>query len=62
MKTPMMYVDHVVMQATMMRQISPGISPNASKADGIDRTPRPICVFIMRATVPSQPSCERVSV
>lgn len=26
--------------------------PRVSKADGIDRIPRPSCVFVMRATVP----------
>lgn len=38
-------------------QIKPGIRPNVSNADGIERTPKPIFVFIIRATVPSQPTC-----
>lgn len=44
------------MPAMTNRQMMPGIRPNVSNAEGIDRTPRPIMVFIRRATVPIQPT------
>lgn len=38
------------------RQMTPGTIPSEFNADGMDRTPRPIWVFIMRATVPKKPT------
>jgi hypothetical protein len=45
---------HVVMMAIDTRIIIPGIMPRVSKTNGIDRTPRPIWVFIMRIAAPNQ--------
>lgn len=38
------------------RIMTPGTNPSVSKATGIERTPSPICVFIIRAAVPSHPT------
>jgi hypothetical protein len=35
----------------------PGISPRLFSAVGTERTPSPICVFIIRIAVPIQPTC-----
>ena len=56
MKAPITYPDHVVITATIIKQITPGTMPRAFKADGMARIPRPIWVFIMRATVPKKPT------
>lgn len=61
LKTPTMWSDHVVMPAMASRQMRPGMSPRVSNVAGIDKTPRPICVFIMSATVPTHPTCPLVS-
>ena len=47
---------HVVMMAIANRMMIPGIMPRVSKTNGIDRTPRPIWVFIMRIAAPIQPA------
>lgn len=44
------------MVATMRRQIIPGMRPRTLNAEGKDRTPRPIWVFIMSPAVPTQPT------
>jgi len=41
------------------RMIMPGIIPSVSKTSGIESTPSPICVFIMRIDVPIQPTYVR---
>ena len=51
-----MYPDHVVIPAMAQRMTTPGIIPRDPKTIGIDRTPRPICVFIMRPALPTQPT------
>ena len=50
---------HVVMAAIASRMIMPGIIPRVSKTSGIESTPSPICVFIMRIDVPIQPTYVR---
>jgi hypothetical protein len=49
----------VVMIAIANRMIIPGIIPSVSKTSGIESTPSPICVFIMRIDVPIQPTYVR---
>lgn len=46
----------VVMIAIASRMIMPGIIPKVSKTNGIESTPSPICVFIMRIDVPIHPT------
>jgi hypothetical protein len=46
----------VVMPAIASKMIMPGIIPKVSKTNGIESTPSPICVFIMRIDVPIQPT------
>jgi hypothetical protein len=48
---------HVVMVAIDIRMMIPGIIPRVSNTNGIDRTPRPIWVFIMRIAAPNQLAC-----
>jgi hypothetical protein len=48
--------DHVVIPAMTQRTITPGITPKELKATGIERTPRPIWVFIIRTEVPNHPT------
>jgi hypothetical protein len=47
----------VVMLAIASRMMMPGIIPSVSKTRGIESTPSPICVFIIRIAVPIQPTC-----
>lgn len=56
MKVPIMKSDHVVIPAMRQRTITPGITPRELKATGIERTPSPIWVFIMRTEVPNHPT------
>ena len=49
------------MPPMISRHITPGIIPSTSKLRGIDRTPSPICVFIISTEVPSHPICGEVS-
>jgi hypothetical protein len=49
----------VVMPAIASKMIMPGIIPSVSKTNGIESTPSPICVFIMRIDVPIQPTYVR---
>jgi hypothetical protein len=39
-----------------IKHITPGTTPRASKATGIDKTPRPIWVFIIKTAVPFHPT------
>lgn len=43
-----------------MRMMIPGISPRVSKTAGIDKTPRPICVLIIRTAVPNHPTLKKL--
>ena len=43
----------------LTRMIMPGIIPKVSKTNGIESTPSPICVFIMRIDVPIHPTYVR---
>ena len=53
---PITYADHVVITDTTNRQIIPGTMPSELNAPGTDSSPRPICVFIIRITVPTKPT------
>jgi hypothetical protein len=46
----------VVKAAMTQRMMTPGTKPSVSNATGIERTPSPIWVFIIRAAVPSHPT------
>jgi hypothetical protein len=48
---------HVVMTATAIRVTIPGTNPRVLKAAGMERTPMPICVLIIRNAVPIHPTC-----
>lgn len=56
LKVPITQLDHVVITPTAHRQITPGTIPRESNAVGMERTPRPSWVFIMRITVPKNPT------
>jgi hypothetical protein len=49
----------VVMPVIASRMIMHDIIPRVSKTNGIESTPSPICVFIMRIDVPIQPTYVR---
>jgi hypothetical protein len=45
------------MTATAIRVTIPGTNPRVLKEAGIERTPMPICVLIIRNAVPIHPTC-----
>lgn len=53
---PATYADQVVMTEMAIRMITPGTMPKESKASGIDKTPKPISVFIMRTDAANLPT------
>ena len=48
---------HVVITATAIRVTIPGTNPRVLKAAGMERTPMPICVLIIKNAVPTHPTC-----